>query len=157
MLRQFFMGGAISACNIVIHALVMTAVVGASHATAVKVAARARSNLVLIAVMVATVSVLMAAHTSEVLVWSVAYGLVGAAPAATNLFYFAFVNYTTLGYGDVVPIERWRLIGPMTAMNGVLLFGWSTAVIFEVLRKAMAATNVDSHSGTRALRGRVRK
>jgi hypothetical protein len=45
--------------------------------------------------------------------------------------------YTTLGYGDVTPVERWRLLGPMTAMNGVLLFGWSTAVIFEVLRKAM--------------------
>ena len=39
--------------------------------------------------------------------------------------------------GDVVPVERWRLLGPMTAMNGVLLFGWSTAVIFEVLRQAM--------------------
>jgi hypothetical protein len=138
MLRQFLMGGAISACSIVIHALVMTAVVRASQITAIKVGAR--PNLVLIAVMVATVSVLMAAHTSEVLVWSLAYHLVDAAPAGTNLLYFAFVNYTTLGYGDIVPIERWRLMGPITAMNGVLLFGWSTAVIFEVLRKAMAVT-----------------
>jgi hypothetical protein len=45
------------------------------------------------------------------------------------------VNYTTLGYGDVTPVARWRLLGPITAMNGVLLFGWSTAVIFEVLRR----------------------
>jgi Ion channel len=51
--------------------------------------------------------------------------------------YFAFVNYTTLGHGDVVPVGRWRLLGPMAAMNGALLFGWSTAVIFEVLRQAM--------------------
>jgi hypothetical protein len=153
MLRQFLMGGAISVCNIVIHALVMTAVVRASQATAVKVAAR--PNLVLIAVMVTTVSVLMAAHACEVLVWSLAYGLVDAAPASTDLLYFAFVNYTTLGYGDVVPVERWRLIGPMTAMNGVLLFGWSTAVIFEVLRKTMAVTAGDSPSGSRHLRGGV--
>jgi hypothetical protein len=54
-----------------------------------------------------------------------------------NVIYFAFVNYTTLGYGDVTPVERWQLLGPMTAMNGVLLFGWSTAVIFEVLRRAL--------------------
>lgn len=54
------------------------------------------------------------------------------------IFYFAFVNYTTLGYGDITPVVRWRLLGPMTAMNGVLLFGWSTAVIFEVLRKALS-------------------
>jgi hypothetical protein len=62
---------------------------------------------------------------------------VGVAPADADVLYFAFVNYTTLGYGDVVPVERWRLLGPMAAMNGVLLFGWSTAVIFEVLRQAM--------------------
>jgi hypothetical protein len=60
-----------------------------------------------------------------------------AAPAGADLLYFAFVNYTTLGYGDVTPLERWRLLGPMTAMNGVLLFGWSTAVIFEVLRRTV--------------------
>ena len=134
MVRQFVMGGVISICNIMIHALVMTAVVRASQATAVRTASR--PNVLLIAVMVATVSVLMAAHTCEVVIWSLAYGLVDAAPVNSNL-YFAFVNYTTLGYGDVLPVERWRLLGPMTAMNGVLMFGWSTAVIFEVLRKAM--------------------
>jgi hypothetical protein len=143
MLRQLLMGSAISACTIVIHALIMTAVVRASQAIAVKTASR--PNLILIAVMVATVSVLMAAHASEVIVWALAYGLVNAAPADTDLLYFAFVNYTTLGYGDVVPVERWRLLGPITAMNGVLLFGWSTAVIFEVLRKAMAIRASAAH------------
>jgi hypothetical protein len=86
--------------------------------------ATSRSSLRLIAVMIATVSVLMAAHIAEVVVWS---------------FAFAFVNYTTLGYGDVTPIERWQLLGPMTAMNGMLLFGWSTAVIFTVLRAVMTS------------------
>ncbi len=135
MVRQFLMGGAVSICNIMIHALVMTVVVRTSQATAAVIALR--PNLLLIAVMVATVSVLMAAHTCEVIVWSLAYGLVDAAPAEAPHLYFAFVNYTTLGYGDVLPVERWQLLGPMTAMNGILLFGWSTAVIFEVLRKAM--------------------
>jgi hypothetical protein len=66
------------------------------------------------------------------------YAIVGAAPAGSSMIYFAFVNYTTLGYGDVVPVDQWRLLGPATAMCGVLMFGWSTAVIFEVLRKALA-------------------
>jgi hypothetical protein len=87
--------------------------------------------------MTATVSVLMAAHIAEVVVWSLAYAIVSVAPAGTDLIYFAFVNYTTLGYGDVTPLQRWHLLGPMTAMNGVLLFGWSTAVIFAVLRNTM--------------------
>ena len=93
-------------------------------------------SLQLIAVMSATVSVLMAAHLAEVMVWALAYEIVDAAPEGTDLVYFAFVNYATLGYGDITPLQRWYLIGPMTAMNGVLLFGWSTAVIFSVLQKA---------------------
>jgi hypothetical protein len=135
MLRQFLMGGAVSVCNIAIHALIMTVVVR----TASTMAARnvAWPSLLLISVMTGTVSVLMAAHASEVIVWSLAYLIVDATPVGANLIYFAFVNYTTLGYGDVIPVPRWQLLGPMTAMNGVLLFGWSTAVIFEVLRRTM--------------------
>jgi Ion channel len=134
-MRQFLWGGAISLINIMIHALVMTAVVRVSHATATKT--KLHPNLLLITVMVATVSVLMIAHFSEIIVWSLFYGILNAAPADADLLYFAFVNYTTLGYGDVLPAKSWHLLGPMTAMNGVLLFGWSTAVIFEVLRKIM--------------------
>jgi Ion channel len=140
MLRQILFGGSVSICNIIIHALVMTAVVRASQAAATKAATR--PNLVLIAVMAATASVLMAAHMCEVIVWSLAYTMIDAVSDSTAHLYLAFVNYTTLGYGDIVPVERWRLLGPMTAMNGVLLFGWSTAVLFEVLRKTMARHSI---------------
>jgi len=71
-------------------------------------------------------------------VWALAYQVADAAPSTARLVYFAFVNYTTLGYGDVIPVERWQLLGPIAAMNGILMFGWSTAVIFEVLRRALA-------------------
>ena len=135
MLRQFVFGAAVCVCNIAIHALVMTAVVHVAQIVGAKTTLR--PTLVLIAVMVATVSVLMVAHMFEVIIWSLAYAIVDAAPGDVDLLYFAFVNYTTLGYGDILPAERWLLLGPMTAMNGVLLFGWSTAVIFEVLRRTM--------------------
>ena len=55
--------------------------------------------------MVPTVSVLMITHMFEVIVWSLAYWIVDAAPPGANLVYFAFVNYTTLGYGDVLPVR----------------------------------------------------
>ena len=135
MLRQFLVGSAVSVCTIVIHALVTVAVVRVAQVAGTK--HTSRPWLHLIVVMIATVSVLMVAHTCEVIAWSLAYATVDAAPAGADLVYFAFVNYTTLGYGDVIPVAGWRLLGPMTAMNGVLLFGWSTAVIFEVLRRAM--------------------
>jgi ion channel len=135
MLRQILFGGGVSVINITIHSLIMAIVVRIAQRASVK--SRAHPSLFLAAVMIPIVSVLMATHALEVFVWSTAYGLVDAAPDGANLGYFAFVNYTTLGYGDIVPVERWRLLGPITAMNGVLLFGWSTAVIFEVLRRTI--------------------
>ena len=50
---------------------------------------------------------------------------------------FAFVNYTTLGYGDITPLAEWRLLGPMAAMNGILMVGWSAPLMFEVLRNTI--------------------
>ena len=145
MLRQFLVSIAVSVCNIAIHAIVMAAVLWVARIASER--ATSHQSIRLIAVMTATVSVLMAAHIAEVVVWSLAYAIVGIAPPCTDLIYFAFVNYTTLGYGDVTPLQRWQLLGPMTAMNGVLLFGWSTAVIFEVLRKTI--TTLRSEAGHR--------
>jgi hypothetical protein len=135
MLSQFLVAAAVSVCNITIHALVMTVVV--QSARRVRAYRFSSPALLLTVIMVATVSVLMAAHASEVIVWAAAYRIVDAVPPGEGIIYFAFVNYTTLGYGDVIPVKSWQLLGPATAMNGVLLFGWSTAVIFEVLRRAM--------------------
>jgi hypothetical protein len=136
MLRQLLFGGAVSVANIAIHAFVMTIVVQVVQRASAK--SKIGSSIYLVVVMIPTVLVLMATHTAEVMVWAFGYYIANAAPEGADRLYFAFVNYTTLGYGDVVPVARWRLLGPMTAMNGILLFGWSTAVIFEVLRKAIA-------------------
>jgi hypothetical protein len=142
MLRQLLVGGAVSLVNIIIHALVMTIVVRAAQAASVH--RESHPSLFLTAVMIPTVSIFMIAHTIEVMVWALAYWIVEAASPGANLVYFAFVNFATLGYGDIVPEKRWLLLGPITAMNGFLLFGWSTAVIFAVLRKALALTGTIS-------------
>lgn len=126
------------------HASVMTIIVRIAHGVAYGL--DLRRSLRLVATMIATVSVLMVAHVLEVMLWAAVYGAVGAAPQEADVLYFAFVNYTTLGYGDVIPVHRWRLLGPATAMCGVLMFGWSTAVIFEVLRKTMDSLQPDKAS-----------
>jgi hypothetical protein len=131
MAVQFLVG----AINIMIHALVTIGAVGIARSAGLRHTVWPRFHLM--AVMVGTAAVLIVAHTLEVVVWAVAYAIVGAAPEGSDLLYFAFVNYTTLGYGDITPVHAWRLTGPMTAMNGILMFGWSTAVLFEVLRKTL--------------------
>ena len=53
-------------------------------------------------------------------------------------FYFSAQNYTTLGYGDIVLSDRWRLLGPLEAINGLLLFGLSTAAMFAALSRLVS-------------------
>jgi hypothetical protein len=132
MLQQVTLGTAVSLGNIDVQALVMIVILWCREGIK-PILPLSRPALSLVGVMVAAVSILMAGHLSQIVVWSITYALVGAAPSGTDHLYFAFVNYTTLGYGDVLPVRRWNLLGPITAMNGVLLFGWSTAVIFHVL------------------------
>ncbi|RQH13085.1 potassium channel family protein [Bradyrhizobium sp. RP6] len=145
MALQFLAGALVSAINIMIHAIVTVGATSIARAAGLKHTARPKLHLM--ALMVATATVLMLAHTLEILVWSLAYLILDAAPAGSDLLYFAFVNYTTLGYGDITPQQAWRLTGPMTAMNGILLFGWSTAVLFEVLRKTLEHLSAIGASG----------
>ncbi len=124
----------VSMVNIAVHATVMAPVSQSARRTS-RHAASAHPNAHLVLVMIATVTVLMLAHLVEIGIWALFYLMFEVAPKQVDAFYFAFVNYTTLGYGDILPVEYWRLLGPITAMNGVLMFGWSTAVIFDVLSK----------------------
>ena len=101
MLRQLLAGSAVSLCNIAIHGLVMATVVQLAWRIArPKDTMRHTMRLTIVmiaAASIATVPVLMVAHFSEVMVWSLAYVIVHAAPAGADPVYFAFVNYTTLG------------------------------------------------------------
>jgi hypothetical protein len=136
MLRDILVGTAVCVFNIVVHAWLTVATIRVARVLAERKTVHPWRHLV--AIMIATVLMLMAAHMLEIFVWAGIYALVHAAPDGTDFVYFAFVNYATLGYGDIVPVAEWRLLGPMASMNGILLFGWSTAVIFEAMRKTIA-------------------
>jgi len=134
MYGTILIGLAASLLNIAVHATIMTPVSRSAHSM-LRRAGRAHAHIRLALVMMATVAVLMLAHLIEIGIWALFYRVFEVAPKPADAFYFAFVNYTTLGYGDILPVGDRRLLGPITAMNGVLLFGWSTAVIFDVLRR----------------------
>src|SRR5687767_8756082 len=99
MLDQILVGSAASLFNLVIHAL-MLAAIGKTVADLSLRSARVPHLLQETIVIVATGTLLVATHFLEVLVWAGTYALVDAAPPGTDLIYFAFGNYTTLGYGD---------------------------------------------------------
>jgi hypothetical protein len=133
MVRQFVVGIAISSVNVGLHALgtiMLDRAVQRYWGEELQEHPMRERYLLLIGVGTG----LMVAHFIEVLVWAFFYDLLGVSPPGTGAVYFALAQYTTLGYGEALPPHDWALLGPITAANGLLLFGWSTAVIFEVVR-----------------------
>ena len=135
LFQQLAFGSTIVLIIVVLHALATIVVIKTTRL--IHKSFQKYAMLALISTMSVGASVLLATQVIEIIIWSASYNMVLAIPAEADALYFAFVNFTSLGYGDIVPLERWHLMGPMTAMNGVLLFGWSTAVLFQVLTFAL--------------------
>ena len=135
MLYQLWAGGLVSLVNFGLHAVITgVVVVAARHNAAATddLHVFARVSALLMVTMIA----LMAAHNVEIMVWASFYAWHGIETEKAGPFEFAFENYTALGYGDALPGVGFRLIGPITALNGLLLIGWSVAIIFEVMKMA---------------------
>jgi hypothetical protein len=135
MLNQLLSGGLVSLLNFGIHALMTGLIVVATH----HIAAATDDLHVFVRVaslMTITLVVLMVTHVVEISVWGGFMAFAGITVPNVEAFEFAFENYVALGYGDVVASGGWRLIGPIMALNGLLLIGWSVAIIFEVMRMA---------------------
>ena len=92
-----------------------------------------------VAVMMIVTLIMAAAHLAQIALWALALLLCGQVSGFETAFYVSAQNYTTLSYGDVLLAERWRLLGPLEAMNGLLFFGLSTAVLFAAMSHLIAS------------------
>ena len=70
----------------------------------------------------------------QVWAWATLYLVLGALGSIETAVYFSTVTFTTLGFGDVTLGENWRLLSSFEAANGLLMFGWSTALIFAAVQ-----------------------
>jgi hypothetical protein len=78
-------------------------------------------------------------HLAEIAVWALFYWWQKCLPDAESSFYFSGVTYTTVGYGDLVLPQEWRLFGPVEGLTGILMCGLSTGFFFAVLSKLLVA------------------
>jgi Ion channel len=85
------------------------------------------------AVMAIVTAITAAAHLTQIALWAAAFLLCGQASTLETAVYVSAQSYTALGYGDVLLSEPWRLLGPLEAINGLLFFGLSTAVLFAIM------------------------
>lgn len=75
------------------------------------------------------------AHIAQIWLWAIFYLAVNALPNFEEALYFSTSTFTTVGFGDIVLDKSWRLLSSFQSANGFILFGWSTAFIFEVMSK----------------------
>ena len=79
-------------------------------------------------------------HLAEIIVWGLFYWWQQCLPDAESSFYFSAVTYTTVGYGDLVLPQEWRLLGSVEGLTGILMCGLSTGLFFAVVSKFLAST-----------------
>jgi voltage-gated potassium channel len=93
------------------------------------------------------VSVLLILHLVESAVWAAAFTVAHVLADFETSLYYSLKSYTTVGYGDVLPSVSWRLLGPIEAVVGVLMLGWSTAIIVAAVQRIFDSRAASSTTG----------
>jgi hypothetical protein len=122
--------------TIVIHGVAMLATVHFVHHQRQLGRAGIRFWRDVIIVSGATLLALLA-HLVAIAIWALVFALCGEFPHLPAAVYHSAVNYTSLGYGDVVMSAAWRFLGPLETADGMLMFGVSTAMIFAVIQRLL--------------------
>jgi len=86
--------------------------------------------------------VLMLGNIVQIAFWSLLYIALGAFEDFETAMYFSGVTFTSLGYGDVVLSGRMRLLAPLQAANGLMMFGITTAVFIAAVQNATARSRM---------------
>jgi hypothetical protein len=125
-------------CTIFIHALALGVTVNffRYEKRRGRVGAGLRIDLT---IFVLVISFAFIAHLVEIALWAKVLVVCGEFQQFGIAFYHSAVNYTTLGYGDIIMTPSWRMLGPLEATDGALMFGVSTAMIFAVIARLMQA------------------
>jgi len=119
-------------CTLLIHTLAVIATINLLRRE--KKHGRTGKILWIDAVIVFRVTAIaLVAHLIEMAVWGELFIICGEFKDFGTAFYHSAVNYTTLGYGELVMTASWRLLGPLEATNGMILFGVTIALIFTVI------------------------
>lgn len=77
----------------------------------------------------------MSVHSIQVWIWATTFYVVGAFETLEPALYFSLVSFSTVGFGDITLGTDWRLLSALTAANGFISFGWSTAYMVELVRR----------------------
>lgn len=138
MLIQLFLATTMSLVTVAIHLIGLAFLVRMlrSHHRLVRPLKSAPVAILLIA----TVTI-FAIHTAEIWLYALLYILLGALDSFEVALYFSTVTYSSLGYGDVLLGEEWRILGAIEGATGLIMIGWSTAFLVSLLAQLKLLTH----------------
>ena len=125
MLSQLTYGAILIAITVLIHAVCLEGIIKVWRAISIEIQVRWRPITLSL-----TITGIFASHIIQIWVWAIFYFFVEETQTWESALYFSTSSFTTVGYGDLILSEEWRLLGSIEAINGMILFGWSTAFIF---------------------------
>ena len=135
-------GAGATLCTIFIHALALGATVNFFRRER-RLGLAGMRYLIDLTIVVLVMSFAFVAHLIEIGVWAWLFMICGEFQEFGAAYYHSAVNYTTLGYGDVIMSASWKLLGPLEAADGSLMFGVSTAMIFAVILRLLETRFAD--------------
>jgi voltage-gated potassium channel len=131
LLYQIIIGTLMIILTVVIHAVALDRImVSLEKNIFCKNLIRYKTPIIVVAVLGVFV-----AHTIEIWAWALLYLELRAIPDFEESLYFSTSSFTTLGFGDIILDKNWRFLSTLQGVNGFILFGWSTAFIFEIIMK----------------------
>ena len=145
IMRPLAAGSVAVLCTIFIHAFAIGATV--RYFRYEREHGRTRAGIFVdFPILVLTTAFGFVAHLIEITLWAVLFQICGEFKDFAGAFYHSAVNYSTLGYGDVIMSPSWKLLGPLEAADGALMFGVSTAMIFSVIQRLILSRFADLRS-----------
>jgi len=138
MLLQLLFALAVASLTVVVHALGTVRIVvplagvwGRSN--------RHPTSAHTVLILTRLVGGLLVLHLAEAAIWAAAFRAVGVLPTFESSLCYSLESYTTVGYGNLVPQESWRLVGPIESAVGILMLGWSTGIIVAAVQRIYRA------------------
>ena len=137
MLNEIAVGVGMMVLTTIIHATFM---VSGMKAAAWRLSrfGRSRGQLMKAALVSGLTAWMFLAIVIEAWAWALLYlfhPLITTLPDLETAFYFSMVTFSTVGYGDVVLTGNWRTLASIQAANGMIIFGWTTALIFVFIQR----------------------
>lgn len=130
MLSQFAYGAVLITATVFMHSLWLEGISKVWRAVGIEIEVRWRTTALSLAIIA-----IVCAHVLQISMWAMFFYFIEEIETWESTLYFSTTSFTTVGYGDLVLSEEWRLLGSIEAINGMILFGWSTAFIFAGVRE----------------------